>query len=95
MKDTILDRAELFALLEYSCSLPTGTTIGKQWRCDVHAYRKKAIPKDQHEWQIGEYTEDTDPGMVGIRWTWAVDANHSPHRGKRLKLFPAGDASPG
>ena len=81
--DTVISRADLFALLEYFCSLPTGTTIGKRWRCDVHAYRKHPVPEDRHEWQIGEYIEHTDPEKVGIRWTWAVDTNHEPHRGKR------------
>ena len=30
----VLTRSELEELLEYSCSLPTGTTIGKKWRRD-------------------------------------------------------------
>jgi hypothetical protein len=84
MEETIISREELFALPEYSCSLPTRTAIGKRWRGDVHAYRKHPTPDDQHEWKIGEYVEHPDPnsGMVGIRWTWAVDENHNPHRGK-------------
>jgi len=45
-------------LLEYSCSLPTGTTIGKQWKRKV----------DKHGWRLGEYVEDQDPNMVGIIW---------------------------
>lgn len=85
MKETIISRAELFALPEYSCSIPTGTTIGKRWRSDVNAYREHVVPEDQHEWQIGEYIEHPDLDKVGIRWTWAVDAKHEPHRGKRLR----------
>lgn len=83
MGEIVIDREDLFALPEYSCSIPTATTIGKRWRCDIHAYRQPAIPDNQHEWQIGEYIEDSDPDMVGIKWVWAVDVNHEPHRGKR------------
>ena len=82
MRDTVISRNELFDLLEYSCSLPTGTTIGKRWRCDVHAYRKPLIPEDRHEWRIGKYVEHPDSDKVGIEWSWAVDANGNPHRGK-------------
>lgn len=32
--------AELKALPEYSCSLPTGTTIGKRWKKNQHAYHR-------------------------------------------------------
>lgn len=81
MRETVISREDLFALPEYSCSIPTGTTIGKQWRCDVHAYRSRAAPAEFHEWRIGEYVEHPDPHTVGIKWTWAVDENHEPHRG--------------
>lgn len=79
-----LTAAELDRLLEYSASLPTGTTIGKRWRRNVNAYRCATC--DEHtfghgrgecrvfaalppEWWIGEYVEDPDPKFVGIRWT--------------------------
>lgn len=84
MKNTVLTRDELFELPEYSCSLPTGTIIGKRWRRDVHAYREPPVPAEQHEWQIGEYVEHPDPELVGIVWTWAVDEDHEPHRGTKL-----------
>jgi hypothetical protein len=84
MKETVISRADLFALLEYSCSIPSGTIIGKRWRRDIHAYRTPSIPDELHEWKIGEYIEDPDPDTVGIRWTWAVNQNHEPHRGKHL-----------
>lgn len=82
MAEIVITREELFQLLEYSCSLPTATTIGKQWRRDVHAYQLNPIPLDQHEWKIGEYVPHSNPEYVGIKWAWAVDKNHEPHRGK-------------
>lgn len=80
MKETVISREELAALLEYSCSLPTGTTIGKRWRRDTNAYRddRRGVPS---EWVLGEYVDIGDPANVGIRWTWAVDAQHEVHRG--------------
>lgn len=83
--DIVINRTELFALLEYSCSLPTGTTIGKRWRHNVHAYpdpRKPLVPPEKHEWKIGEFVEgSTKPQYVNIKWGWAVDENYEPHRG--------------
>jgi len=78
--ETMLSRAELADLREYSCSLPTGTTIGTRWRRDVNAYRsdRRGVPS---EWVIGEYFDDGTPGMVAIRWTWAVDEERRVHRG--------------
>jgi len=84
MQDTVISRADLFKLLEYSCSLPAGTIIGKRWRRDIHAYPPPEAPPvaaELHEWQIGEYVEGPDPEYVGIVWSWAVDENHEPHRG--------------
>ena len=80
MKSTVISRKELAALSEYSCSLPTGTTIGKRWRRDVNAYRadRRGAPP---EWVIGEYVDIHDPKNVGIAWAWAVDAQHNLHRG--------------
>lgn len=87
MLETVMSRAELFGLLEYSCSLPTGAAIGKRWRCNVNAYPplgKPRKPPEQHEWQIGEYVSHHAPGIVGISWSWAADENHEPHRGVHL-----------
>lgn len=48
---------------EYSCSLPTGTTIGKRWKRNLNfGTREKAV------WWMGEYVEDPEPGRVGIEW---------------------------
>ena len=35
-REETISREELEKLPEYSCSVPTGTTVGKRWRCDTH-----------------------------------------------------------
>ena len=52
------------SLGEYSCSLPTGTTVGKHWKRNNGAYIKDA-PDD---WVICEYVDHPDPKKVGIRY---------------------------
>jgi len=66
MSEIILNQAQLDGLLEYSCSLPTGQTIGKQWKKNRNAYQTPHNPVP--EWWVGEYVEDPDPKMVGIEW---------------------------
>ena len=65
-KGVMLTRREFDALPEYSCSLPTGTTVGKRWkrRCP---YRIQTDPPN--EWYLGEYVESYLPGQIGIEWT--------------------------
>ena len=64
---TKLTLAEFRALPEYSCSVPTGTEIGKRW--------KRRIPYhgEPCEWFLGEYVEpdaeQKEKGQVGIQWT--------------------------
>lgn len=53
---------EFRELPEYSCSLPTGQTIGKKWK------RQKDYYDESKGWLMGEYIPDPDPEMVGIRW---------------------------
>jgi hypothetical protein len=65
-----LTRAELDSLPEYSCSLPTGATIGKQWKRNANAHRKPVCfhlhPFDGTQepsflgenWWLGEYAKD-------------------------------------
>lgn len=57
-----LTQKEFDELPEYSCSLPTGTKIGKRW--------KKRVPYDGENpvWYLGEITTDPEPGFVGILW---------------------------
>ncbi len=62
---------DLLALPEYSCTNPTGTTIGKRWRRH-EPYRRSAECCKEHDcghWFIGEYVTHPEPGMVGIRWS--------------------------
>lgn len=54
----VMSNEELMKLPEYSCSVPTGTTIGKRWR-------RWTI---EGTWIVGEYAVDPDPKMVQIRW---------------------------
>jgi hypothetical protein len=56
--------AEFDALLEYSTTLPTGTTIGKKWKRHILSGLNRG------EWWLGEYVPDPsgDPGRVGILW---------------------------
>lgn len=52
-----MTQAEFDSLLEYSKSMPTGTTIGKRWK-----------RKDSGVWWLGEYTESPYPNRVGVIW---------------------------
>lgn len=78
-RETVISRSELAALPEYSCSIPTGTTIGKRWRRNVQAYRPRVA---EPEWMLGEFVDIGSEEEVGIRWTWAVSEPGSVHRGK-------------
>lgn len=55
-----LTRAEWDALLEYSFSLPTGTTPGKRWKRDL----------GKEQWAVGEYNPDgyNADGTIEINW---------------------------
>ncbi len=83
-----ISRDDLRALREYSCSLPTGTTIGKRWKknsCAFDATRKG----EAAEWSVGEYYElpeddNTDAQgnkQTGIKWYTPIDSYGQPHRG--------------
>jgi hypothetical protein len=49
---------------EYSCTLPTATTIGKVWKRRVP---EDALPNDA-KWHVGMYVEHSDPKRVKILW---------------------------
>ena len=76
MDEEVITFEALKDLLEYSRSLPTGTTIGKRWR-RATKWSRHAL---ETEWQIGEYVERPDPDTVGIKWVWAVVEPGVPHR---------------
>ena len=62
MQDVVLTQAEFDALPDYSCSIPSGTTIGKQWK------RRRNYHDESSGWLRGEYAESTRPGRVLINW---------------------------
>lgn len=54
---------------EYSCSLPTGTTIGKIWARNNNAFRPSPDGKKlKPDWWLGQYVDDPNPKQVGIVW---------------------------
>lgn len=59
--------AQFKALLEYSFSLPTGKYIGKVWKCLCKG-----------GWFLGEYVEDPDPTMIGIKWRELIVVDGDP-----------------
>ncbi len=58
----ILTRQEFDDLPEYSCSIPTGTTIGKRWK------RGEPYVGVRTRWLMGEYADHPDPRLVRIIW---------------------------
>lgn len=51
-----LTQKQFDALLEYSCSQPTGVFDGKQWKCNVNAFNGHPA-----KWFLCEYVDDGDP----------------------------------
>ena len=66
----VLTIDEFLEMAEYSTSIPTGTTIGKKWLCDINTGKRFQFsdPTIKPLWWTGEYTVDPDPKMVGIKW---------------------------
>lgn len=58
----IADQEAFSALPDYSCSIPTGKTIGKRWK------RRRDYTDESKGWLLGEYAEDPDPEFVRIKW---------------------------
>jgi hypothetical protein len=81
METTYLTQKEFDTLLEYSTSIPTGTTIGKRWKRHRYYFKNTKgakfnagyLPGDvvliSDEWSMGEYITHDDPKLVGIKWT--------------------------
>ncbi len=63
-----LSELEFHRLLTYNTTIPTGTTIGKRWKC-----------RDTEEggWFMGEYHDIGSQTRVGIRWRPIVVVNSS------------------
>lgn len=70
METIILTKQEFDELPEYSCSMPTGTTIGKKWKRNRFAfdpsYYDPRTGNSIDEWYLHEYTQHVNPKMVGI-----------------------------
>ena len=78
-----ISRADLGALGEYSCSIPTGKTRGKRWRCQLGFGGYS--PEATREWKLAEYLDCRccGPREVAIAWAWAIDPQTGePHRGR-------------
>lgn len=58
----VMDQEAFNALPDYSCSLPTGTTIGKRWK------RRRDYHDETKGWVMGEYVTHRDPNLTGIVW---------------------------
>lgn len=86
-REEVISLQALLALPEYSCSIPTGTTIGKRWRRATIWGRRADKPLDRYpetEWWIGTYVEHTGSDrVVDIKWVWAVVEFGVPHRTER------------
>jgi hypothetical protein len=66
-----LSLAELSQLPEYSCTLPTGTILGKRWRRNVTPGHNGSASREvdpDATWIVGEYVESTERGYVAIKW---------------------------
>lgn len=55
-----VSKADFDSLMDYSCSIPTGTTNGKWW--------KREAPRGSGNWLLGVYGPDENPKMVKIHW---------------------------
>jgi len=80
MNELVVSRSELFALPEYSCSVPTlgaPPPLGPWFRRNV-----KFQQRDPAEWQVAVVTDVTDK-VVSWNFLWAVDEGHEVHRGRR------------
>jgi len=74
-----MTRKELNGLLEYSTTLPTGTTPGKQWRCR----RPYWAPKSADNWWRGTYGRPYPEGhkhhgSIPIIWQRIVVVGREP-----------------
>lgn len=59
---------------EYSCTIPTGTTPWKMWKCNTNAYPNPGLyglPAKEARWLIGQYGEP-EKDLVPITWFTVV-----------------------
>jgi hypothetical protein len=73
MEEDVLTKAQFADLPTYSCTLPSGTTIGKKWKRDVNEPRRfQGDLSAKPEWWTGEYVPHENPELVGILWRRVV-----------------------
>jgi len=72
----VLTQKEFNELPEYSCSLPTGTTIGKKWKRNIYAFNPAYCdPRTGNtieDWYLCEYIPHPDNKLVGILYKHIV-----------------------
>lgn len=68
MNTQLITRREFDDLKNYSCSIPTLTTVGKRWKRAKEYSRQTDNPRD---WILCEYVEldPPNPDRVGIRYS--------------------------
>lgn len=64
-KTAICNQKAFDELGEYSFSLPTGTIVGKRWKCNRDWYTPGA-----EDWVMGEYAECDPPDPKRVRIIW-------------------------
>lgn len=80
-----LSEKDFDALDDYSCSIPTGTYVGKRWkRRHPYVHYPDVVPT----WTMGEYYEYGDHGRVGINWRPIVVANAATLLYEVLRQIP-------
>lgn len=81
---------ELDSMSEYSCSIPTGTTPWKMWKCNMNAYPNPGLLGEsarEPRWVVGQYGEP-EGDSVPITW-FVVVLRYGP----RPPLYSAPDWS--
>lgn len=68
-KGVMLSIKEFKELPDYSCSIPTGTRIGKRWKRRTPYEIKLGV---MNTYRMGEYVESSTPGYVDIEWTTII-----------------------
>lgn len=74
---------ELMGIDDYSCSYPSGTTIGKVWRrrmpfrCEVNHKHYPDCNEHTGHHVVGMYVEHEDPRLVKMLW-FDVVLKHGP-----------------
>ena len=55
---------EFESIDDYSCSLPSATTMWKVWKNNKNAYNSRRLPN----WYLGQYVPTDKKDYIGIRW---------------------------